>query len=298
MPANTRTWRRGMIAGQRLNVSAGLASVGTALFLVGLKTWALAATGALSVAASLADSALDLMASSAGLAGILYAAKPPDDDHSFGHSSAEDLVALGQALIVAVSAALIGWSAIGRLRTSHVLDEQGLGVAAMAVAIAVTLMLVLWQGRVAKATGSRIVAADRLHYVADLVPAIGAMAALVASSRWSIHWLDPVVALATCALLALGARRIGLGAWDALMDRAAQPALIARVERIVGGYPGVLGFHDLRTRTAGSRVFIQVHVELDGGQTLSQAHAISAGVRRALLDAVPNADVIIHQDPH
>ena len=55
------------------------------------------------------------MASSAGLAGILYAAKPPDDDHSFGHSSAEDLVALGQAMLVAVSAALIGWSAIGRL---------------------------------------------------------------------------------------------------------------------------------------------------------------------------------------
>ena len=286
-----------MIEGQRLNLSAGLASVGTALFLVGLKIWALAATGALSVAASLADSALDLMASSAGLAGILYAAKPPDDDHSFGHSSAEDLVALGQALLVAVSAALIGWSAIGRLRTPHQLDDQGLGVAVMAVAIVVTLMLVIWQGRVARRTGSRIVAADRLHYVADLFPAIGAMAALVASSRRGIHWLDPAVALATCALLALGARRIGLGAWDALMDRAAQPALITQVERIVAGYPGVLGFHDLRTRTAGSRVFIQVHVELDGGQTLNQAHAISAGVRRALLDAVPNSDVIIHQDP-
>ena len=65
-----------------------------------IKVWALAATGALSVAASLADSALDLIASSAGLVGILYAAKPPDEDHSFGHSSAEDLVALGQALLV------------------------------------------------------------------------------------------------------------------------------------------------------------------------------------------------------
>ena len=99
----------------RLNLSAGLASVGAALLLVALKLWALAATGALSVAASLADSALDLIASAAGLVGILYAAKPPDEDHSFGHSSVEDLVALGQALLVAVSAALIGWSAVGRL---------------------------------------------------------------------------------------------------------------------------------------------------------------------------------------
>ena len=76
---------------QRLNVSAGIASVGVAFVLVALKVWALAATGALSVAASLADSAVDLLASTAGLIGIVYAAKPPDDDHSFGHSSAEDL---------------------------------------------------------------------------------------------------------------------------------------------------------------------------------------------------------------
>ena len=90
---------------RRLNLSAGLASVGVALFLVTLKLWALVATGALSVAASLTDSALDLIASLAGLAGIVYAARPPDEDHSFGHSSAEDLVSLGQALLVTASAA-------------------------------------------------------------------------------------------------------------------------------------------------------------------------------------------------
>jgi ferrous-iron efflux pump FieF len=98
-------------------------------------------------------------------------------------------------------------------------------------------------------------------------------------------------------MLVTGAGRIGFAAWHALMDRAAEPALIAEVERIVTGYPGVAGFHDLRTRTAGTRVFVQVHLELDGAQSLREAHAISAGVRRALLAAVPNSDVIIHQDP-
>src|SRR5690606_18072490 len=93
----------------RLNLSAGLASVGTGLALVALKLWAVMQTGALSIAASLADSAFDLLASSAGLAGILYAARPPDEDHAFGHSSVEDLVALGQAVLVAVAAAAIGW---------------------------------------------------------------------------------------------------------------------------------------------------------------------------------------------
>jgi ferrous-iron efflux pump FieF len=285
-----------MEGSERLNLSAGLASVGTAVGLVAVKAWAVAATGALSVAASLADSLLDLLASAAGLAGILYAAKPPDADHRFGHTSVEDLVALGQALLVAGSAGLIAWKAVRRLAEPPPLAAESAGIAVMAVSVAATLALVLWQGHVARRTGSRIVAADRLHYLSDLFPALGAMAALYAS-RHGLRWLDPVVALAACAVLVLGARHIGLGAWDALMDRAADPALIAEIERIVRAHPGVRGFHDLRTRTAGTRVFIQVHLELDGAQPLHTAHATAAAVRRALLAAVPNADVIIHQDP-
>ncbi len=281
----------------RLNLSAGFASVGTALLLVGLKIWAVAATGSLSVAASLADSLIDLVASSAGLAGILYAAKPPDDEHSFGHSSAEDLVALGQALLVAASAGLIGWKSVHRLIQPHALTSETLGITVMLISIVVTLCLVAWQARVARRTGSKIVAADRLHYLADLIPNIGALLALLAFSRLGIHWVDPVVALIACVALLYGARRIGLGAWDALMDRAADPALLSDVQRIVGSHPGVLGFHDLKTRTAGSRIFIQVHLELDGTQSLRSAHAIAAGVRHALLAAVPNSEVIIHQDP-
>lgn len=281
----------------RLNLSAGLASVGVALFLVGLKAWTLAATGALSVAASLADSALDLLASGAGLAGLVYAARPPDEDHAFGHSSAEDLVALGQALIVGASAGLIGWNAVARLSEPRPLTAEGLGLAAMSVSIVVTAALVLWQGHVARRTGSRIVAADRLHYLSDVLPALGAIVALIASARFGIRWIDPAVALVACAVLLFGAVRIALGAWNALMDRAAEPAVVAEIERIVGGYPGVAGFHDLRTRTAGSRTFIQVHLELDGSQSLYAAHAIGAGVRHALLDAVPNSDVIVHKDP-
>ena len=281
----------------RLNLSAGVASVTTAVFLVGLKLWAVAATGALSVAASLADSALDLMASSAGLIGIIYAAKPPDEDHSFGHTSAEDSVALGQALLVVVSAGLIGWNALGRLARPQELASQSEGLVAMTLSIAVTLALVLWQGVVARRTGSRIVAADRLHYASDLFPAAGAIFALVASKSFGIAWVDPVVALVACAVLVHGARRIGIGAWHALMDRAADPQMLAEIDAVVRAYPGVLGYHDLKTRTAGSRIFVQVHLELDGDQTLRDAHGVSAGVRHALLKKLRNADVIIHQDP-
>lgn len=284
-------------AQQRLNLLAGAASVAVALGLVGLKFWALQATGALSVAASLADSALDLVASLAALAGIRYAARPADDDHLFGHTSVEDLVALGQALIVTGSALAIGWSAFGRLGAPPALAAETAGIAVMVVSLAITVALVLWQGRVARQTGSKIVAADRLHYLSDLLPNLGAMIALLASWRFGMAWLDPVIALLACVLLLAGARRIGLRAWDALMDRSADAAEVARIETVLRADPGLAGFHDLRTRTAGTRLFIQVHVEIDGALPLREAHAISARVKHALLAALPGSDVIIHQDP-
>jgi ferrous-iron efflux pump FieF len=80
------------------------------------------------------------------------------------------------------------------------------------------------------------------------------------------------------------------------MDRRASPEIIRRIEEIAGNWPGLHGFHDLKTRTAGSRIFVNLHIELDGNQTLREAHAIGAGLRRAILDACPEADVIIHKD--
>jgi ferrous-iron efflux pump FieF len=282
----------------RLALSAGLASVLVAGLLVALKLWALAETGALSIAAWLADSSLDLMMSLGAAAAIVYAARPADEDHAFGHSSAEDLAALAQAAFILTSAGVIGWVAVARLLAPEppMLAAEGRGMVVMAASILLTLGLVWWQGRVARATGSKVVAADRLHYLGDLLPSIGALVALWASSRFGLGSVDAVVALGAAGVMVLGALRIGKAAWDALMDRAADPAIWAGIAAIARGWPGVRGFHDLKTRTAGSRVFVNLHIELDGDQTLRQAHDIGAGLRRAILDAYPQADVIIHKD--
>ncbi|MCA3449348.1 MAG: cation diffusion facilitator family transporter [Rhodobacter sp.] len=282
----------------RLNLSAAVASVTVAVVLVLLKLWALGETGALSVAASLADSAMDLMVSVGAMAAILYAARPPDEDHAFGHTSAEDIAALGQAIFVLISASVITAAAILRLVSPQPdrLMAEGRGMAVMAVSVALTLALVLWQGRVARRTGNRVVQADRLHYLSDLLPNIGALLSLWASARYGLDQIDSVVALGAAALLALGAVRIGKAAFDALMDRRADPGLIEGIARIAAGWPGVHGYHDLKTRTAGSRVFVNLHIELDGDQPLRQAHDIGASLRRAILQAYPQTDVIIHKD--
>lgn len=282
----------------RLNLTAGLASVAVAATLVIVKLWALGETGALSVAASLADSAMDLMVSLGAMAAIIYAAKPADEDHAFGHTSAEDLAALGQSLFILISAGVIGWAAVVRLLnpTDQTLTREGAGMAVMALSVVLTLGLVLWQGRVARRTGSRVVAADRLHYLGDLLPNIGAIVSLWASRSFGLESIDAIVALAAAGMLAMGAVRIGKAAFDALMDRRADPLILAGIGEIAAGWPGVRGYHDLKTRTAGSRIFVNIHIELDGDQPLREAHDIGAGLRRAIMSAYPQADVIIHKD--
>lgn len=282
----------------RLKLSAGIASVLVAGTLVLAKLWALGATGALSIAASLADSALDLMMSLGAMAALFYAAKPADEDHAFGHSSVEDLTALAQALLVGISGVVIGWSAVVRLLNPGTapLADEGTGIAVMVLSMALTFALVWWQGRIARRTGSRVVAADRLHYIGDLIPAAGAIVSLVASARFGIGQIDSIVALVAAGVLLVGALRIFKGAWDALMDRQAPPEVIEGIETLARNWPGVQGFHDLKTRTAGSRVFVHLHIELDGDLTLREAHDIGAGLRRTILLAYPQADVIIHKD--
>lgn len=282
----------------RLNLSAGLASVLVAGLLVALKLWALGETGALSVAASLADSAMDLMVSLGAMAAIFYAARPPDEDHVFGHNSAEDLAALGQSLFILISSGVITWAAVTRLITEQPqrLMAEGAGIVAMVLSILLTLALIGWQTRVARLTGNKVVKADRLHYLGDLLPNLGAIASLWASSRFGLIQIDSIMALAAAGMLAIGALKIGKGAWDALMDRAADPAVIEGIATLASEWPGVHGFHDLKTRMAGSKVFVHLHIELDGNLTLREAHDIGAGLRRTILLAYPQTDVIIHKD--
>ena len=138
--------------------------------------------------------------------------------------------------------------------------------------------------------------ADSLHYMGDLLPNVGAILSLWASSRFGITQIDNLVAFAAALVLIVGSIRVFLSAWNALMDRAADPELIEGIADITRSWPGVRGFHDLKTRTAGAVVFVNLHIELDGDLSLREAHDIGAGLRRTILLAYPQADVIIHKD--
>jgi cation diffusion facilitator family transporter len=173
-----------------LNKKAGMASVAVAGILVLAKLWAFAVTGSLAIAASAADSALDLLVSATAFIAILYAARPPDADHAFGHSSAEDLAALAQAVAISVAGVAISFAAVDRFTGGPPpsLRAEGMGLVIMGVSVILTLALVLFQRQVARRTGNRIVAADSLHYLGDLIPNLGAILSLIAARylAWSL----------------------------------------------------------------------------------------------------------------
>ena len=266
--------------------------------LVLAKLWAFAATGSLAIAASAADSALDLLVSATAFMAILYAARPPDADHAFGHSSAEDLAALGQAVAIAVAGIAIGLAAFDRVTGGAPpgLRAESAGLAVMGFSVVLTLALVLFQRHVAQRTGNRIVAADSLHYLGDLIPNLGAIVSLIAARYFGLVLVDTLVAILAAVWMVVGAFRIGKQAIDSLMDRKAPDSVEEIISRLAREHPGVRGFHDLRTRMAGSQVFVVLHIELDGDQTLREAHEVGADLRRRILASCPNADVTIHKD--
>ncbi len=282
---------------RRLNVTAGIASITVALALIGAKSWAWAATGSLAVASSLIDSAMDLLTSIGNFAAILYAAKPADKDHRFGHHSIEDIAGLAQAVIVMAAAVSLGWRGIERLLEPEPLAAEGAGIAVMLFSVVVTGALVWFQRRVSSATGSKVVAADSLHYLTDLLPTAGSIVALAASALFGIVILDSLFSLIAAGFLMRGAWKIGGSAVAALMDREAGAEVEARIAAAVGEFPEIRGFHDLKTRVSGTRTFVQLHIELDGQQTLFEAHETGARLRLRILDAVPGSDVLVHKDP-
>ncbi|MDD2867916.1 cation diffusion facilitator family transporter [Neomegalonema sp.] len=281
----------------RLVRIAGAVSVGVALGLTALKAWAWIRTDSLGVAASLADSALDVVSSGANFAAILYAQRPPDEDHRFGHASAEDLAALAQSALILISAVLIGGRSIQRLLEPAPLQAAPEGLAAMVLAILVTGALVLFQRQVVKKTGSLVVAADSLHYVSDLLPALGAILALGIIGLGGPGWVDPAVGLLAAGILLRSVWGVGGEALSGLMDRELPEEDLERVKALCAGDPVLRGWHDLKTRRSGGRRFIQIHIELDGALSLHDAHERARSLKAAILRIWPDADVIVHMDP-
>jgi len=277
--------------------SAALASISVAVLLVTLKTWATWRTGSTAMLGSLADSALDLIASLATLTGVWIAAQPADEDHRFGHGKAEALAAMFQVMLIALSASAIAFRAIVRLIEGGRTEAAGEGIAVSLVAIGATLVLLLWQRHVMRRTRSVAIRADHVHYQSDLLLNLAVIAALALDQYLGFARADPLFGLAIAAWLLWGAWRAASEAVDQIMDREwPEEKRLAFVEA-AAKHPELSNLHDLRTRSSGTHDFVQFHVDLPGDMTVDEAHDIIERVEADLCRQFPDMELLIHIDP-
>jgi len=277
--------------------SAALASIAVAVVLVVLKSWASWLTGSTAMLGSLADSALDLVASLATLIGVWIAAQPADRNHRFGHGKAEAVAALVQIMLIVLSAFGIAIRSVQQLlegvRVSA--PEEGIGVSV--IAIVLTFALLAWQRHVLSRTGSVAIATDHLHYKSDLMLNLAVIAALVLDAFVGFALADPLFGLGIAAWLAWSARQAAGEVVSQLMDEEwPEKKRTAFVER-AARHPELAKMHDLRTRTSGAHDFAQFHVDMPAVMTVEAAHDIIERVEADLLEAFPNTDILIHIDP-
>ena len=284
------------ISNETLLRLATYASVLTATILISVKLYAWVMTGSVSILASLVDSIMDVTASVVNLFAIAHSLRPADNEHRFGHGKAESLAGLGQSVLIMLSAGFLLFSAVDRFRAPVEIESFSLGTGVIIFSIALTLLLVSFQAYVVKRTDSLALKADALHYRADLITNIGILFAL-AGVHYGLVFMDPLLAILIALYIVYSAWGIAEDAVQTLLDRELPDEMREKIMMIASGVEQVHSIHDLRTRRSGLTVFIQLHIELDETLSLKDAHEIADRVEFLLRAGIPNADVIIHEDP-
>ncbi len=289
--------RQPLAAAGALNRRAAMASVSAALLLGLLKGYALWHTGSIAMLGSLADTALDLIASLVTLLGVHVAAQPADLHHRFGHGKAEALAALFQVSLISVAAIAIVARSVDRLQGGAAPDGMEMGIGVSVTAMAVTLLLLSYQRAIIRRTGSLAIRADNVHYQSDLLLNGAVIAALLLEIALGLHGADALLGIAIGLWLGFGAWRSSAQAIDQLMDREWPLDRRAQFLAIAARHPELLGIHDMRTRTSGAQDFVQFHVWMDPRMTLEAAHRVMDEVEARLRADFPGVEILIHPDP-
>ncbi|HXP13107.1 MAG TPA: cation diffusion facilitator family transporter [Stellaceae bacterium] len=276
---------------------ATYASLAVAVLLVAVKFAAWAATDSVSLLSSLIDSLLDGAASLVNLIAVRQALTPPDREHRFGHGKAEPLASLGQSAFIAGSAVLLLVQAAQHLLRPTPVTNSEVGLAVMGFAVAVTFALLVYQRSVVRRTGSLAIRVDAFHYRADLVLNLAVIVSLLLTTELGYLAIDPIFGGLIGLWIIWGAWQVARKAIVHLMDEELPDEERVRIRQIALRHPKVRAVHDLKTRASGPNSFIQLHIEMDGGIKLIEAHRISDEVEASIREAFPRAEIIIHQDP-
>jgi cation diffusion facilitator family transporter len=284
---------------------AALSSLIAAVGLTSFKIVVGALTGSLGILAEAAHSGLDMVAAILTLFAVRFSGRPADHGHLYGHGKVENLSALAETLLLLLTCGWIVWQAIGRLRFHKTdIEVTWWSFAALLTSIVVDFSRSRLLARTARKYNSQALEADALHFQTDVwtsgVVIFGLISVKVSQWYPRLAFLsngDAVAALGVSVLVVWVSWQLGRRTIDALLD-SAPPGMEDRIAAAVAAVPGVQNCHNIRLRYSGPVLFIDLHVLVDGQQTLFEAHRLTETIEGVIQQIAPKADVTVHPEPY
>jgi cation diffusion facilitator family transporter len=267
--------------------------------LIGLKVVAGLLTGSVAILTEALHSGIDLLASLIAFFSVRRAEEPADAGHRYGHDKFENAAAAAEGVLILAGSAVIAFAAIRSLISGNELDHLGVGIVVVGFAAAVNLAVSTWLFRKGREMSSPALEGDAAHLRTDAYTSIGVLVGLGLVSVTGADWLDPVVALMISVGIVVTGVRLTMGSLRVLVDEALpddeQAAIRESIEAFAG--EGVVGYHQLRTRRAGARRYVDLHVQFAHGTSLEEAHHTAHALQDAIQQRLNGADVLIHLEP-
>lgn len=271
-------------------------SIAAAVLTIALKSGAYLLTGSVGLLSDAIESGVNLVAALMALAMLTVAARPEDDNHTYGHSKAEYFASVVEGILILVAAGSIIWTAAGRLLHPQELEQVGLGLAVSVGASLINLGVAQVLLRAGKQHNSITLEADSHHLMTDVWTSVGVVSAIgvVGLTGWLI--LDPIIAIAVGLNIVWTAYQLIRRSVEGLMDGALPSEDQQKIEGVIAQYRrrGV-DFHALRTRQSAARRFISVHMLVPGAWTVHDAHHVAedfeGDIRKVLSDTIVHTHI-------
>ncbi len=272
-----------------------LSVLGLNLLVAGMKLVVGLNAGSTAMAADGVQSLLDGLANVVGLIGIAAASRPPDEDHPYGHERYETLASMAIAGLMTYGVIEIVQSAWNRLREGGEPEVSPLMFFILGLTMAINAGVSLWEGRAARTLNSDLLAADAKHTGTDVIVSAGVILGLIGVS-WGYSWADSVISLVIAAVIARTAWGILRDASLVLTDSVGTDP--RGLLRVILATPGVITAHNLRARSAGGRIWVEVHVTVDPALQVKQAHKVATSVEESVqVITGAGSPVIVHIEP-
>jgi cation diffusion facilitator family transporter len=268
--------------------------------LILLKVVAGLITGSVAIITEAIHSAVDLAASFIAYFSVRQAETPADAEHRYGHEKFENVAAAAEGVLILIGSGVIVYAAVRSLVRGPELQSLGLGIGVVAFATAANLVISTWLYAQARASQSSALEADAAHLRTDAFTSLGVLVGLGVAKVTGAHWLDPVVALVIAVAIVFTGLRIVARSWGVLVDEALPAAEQAVIREAIEAFAGrgVVGYHQLRTRRAGARRYVDLHVQFQSGTSLEDAHGTAHALQAEIERRLPGGtDVLIHLEP-